>query len=72
MTLLRDGKNRQIECDECSATTEAYDADDFQIMVESAKDGGWRITQDAVGDYSHTCPACRHGGRLARARAKFL
>lgn len=71
MTILRDRGTRQIECDECSNTGNVYDEDDFQIMVQSAKDGGWLIKTDGRGDYTHLCPNCRHGDRVAAARKKF-
>jgi hypothetical protein len=66
MTLLKDGRNRQIQCDFCSETTEVYDTDDFDMMLGVAKDEGWEISIHGTR-WVHKCPDCRHGG-LARQR----
>ena len=71
MTVLRDGRTRQLECEQCPATTDTYDADDFQIMVEAAKDAGWTIKLEGSGEYTHTCPDCRGESALDRARRMF-
>lgn len=71
MTILKDRGTRQLECDECPNTTDTYDADDFHIMIQAAKEGGWQVKLGPGGEYTHLCPDCRHGDRLAAARAKF-
>ncbi len=70
MTILKDGRERAIECDECPATTDPFDKDDFNQMVETAKKDGWSIKL-VGGEWSHRCPDCKGGDRLAAARAKF-
>jgi hypothetical protein len=36
-----------------------FDKDDFDIMIQHAKDEGWRIFK--VGrEWKHTCLSCRH------------
>lgn len=71
MAILKSQRYRQIECDECGSTTDEYDEDDFQIMVQTAKEGGWKIDQDGSGAWTHLCPDCRSGGRLAAAQRLF-
>lgn len=73
MTIQRDGREMEIECDSCPNTTDTYDKNDFNTMVAVAKDDGWEIKPDpsAQGGYSHTCPSCREGSRLQRARDLF-
>jgi hypothetical protein len=61
MTLLKDGRDRQIQCDYCTTTTEVYDTDDFDMMLGVAKDEGWEISIHGT-TWTHKCPACRHGG----------
>ena len=68
MTLHRDGRNRQIECDSCTNTTELYD--EFNELMADAKGAGWEIKPSSDG-WSHTCPECIGGSRLARQRALF-
>jgi len=66
MTLHRYLRNRQIMSDSCNNTTEVYD--DFSEMIADAKQAGWEIMPSSDG-YSHKCPECVGGGRLARQRA---
>lgn len=70
MTIHKDGRQQQIECEECTTTTDLYDHDDFDRMIAAAKKAGWKI-EIAGGEWVHTCPACRGGDRLARQRALF-
>lgn len=70
MTIIKDGRERAIECDECPTTTDPFDRDDFQQMVDTAKADGWLIKQEG-GEWTHKCPDCKGGDRLAAARAKF-
>ncbi len=67
MTLQRDGKWMQFECDECPNTTDEYD--DFEELRTEAKREGWEIKPSVEG-WSHRCPDCRGSG-LARQRALF-
>lgn len=73
MTILRDSGRAALECEECSETTETFARDEFNEMIESAKDAGWEIRQGSNGEWEHRCPGCSGGGggRLARARAMF-
>lgn len=70
MTIQRDGREMQIECDSCPATTDMFNKTDFSAMVACAKSDGWVIAPDnnAEGGYSHTCPDCKGESRLQRAR----
>ncbi len=70
MSIIKNGRERAIECDECPETTDEFDKDDFAQMVATAKADGWQIEPTGDG-YSHRCPDCRVGDRLAAARAKF-
>lgn len=70
MTIIADGRERAIECDECPEMTDPFDKSDFDLMVQTAKNDGWLI-RFADGEWSHTCPSCKAGDRLAAARAKF-
>ena len=73
MTIQRDGREMEIECDSCPNTTESYDKNDFSTMVAVAKEDGWEIRPDpgAQGGYSHKCPACIGGSRVERATRMF-
>lgn len=68
MTLHRDGKWMQFECDECPATTDEYD--DFDELREEAKRAGWEIKPSSDG-WTHTCPDCLGGSKLERQRRLF-
>lgn len=70
MTILKDGRDRQIECEECSETTSVYDSEDFEQMVGNAKDAGWAITRED-GRYTHKCPDCAGVSSLTRQQALF-
>lgn len=71
MTILRDCDVQQIECEECPTTTELYDDKDFDNMIEDAKAAGWRIMSVNGDEWTHTCPVCKRGNRLAKARRMF-
>ena len=71
MTVLQDGRERMLECEACPATTDPFDRDDFEQMIRTARDDGWLIKTDAKGVWTHTCPDCKSGDRLARAQALF-
>lgn len=68
MTILKDGRDRQLECEECAETTEVYDKDDFDLMIADAKRAGWTIRLSG-SSYTHTCSGCSRGSKLARQRA---
>ncbi len=70
MTINRDGRDMELECDSCPNTTDVFDKNDFTTMIASAKSDGWQIAPDqsAEGGYSHTCPSCAGGSRLQRAK----
>jgi hypothetical protein len=70
MSILSDGRERAIECDQCPETTQPMDRDDFETLISTAKNDGWLIRLEN-GEYVHTCSGCRAGSRLAAAQAKF-
>ena len=59
-----------LECEDCPETTDPYGRDDFEVMIADAKAAGWSIYL-AGHRWEHKCPTCKHGDRLAAARAKF-
>lgn len=73
MTINRDGREMEIECDSCPNTTDLFDRTEFSAMVATAKSDGWEIAPDPQreGGYSHACPSCRGGSRLQRAKDLF-
>ncbi len=70
MTIQRDGREMEIECDSCPATTDMFSTEDFHRMIATAKADGWEIAPDrrAEGGYSHTCPDCKGESRLQKAK----
>jgi Fe2+ or Zn2+ uptake regulation protein len=70
MSIIKDGRERQLECDGCPATTDPFDHEDFQLMIDTAKRDGWQITSQN-GEWSHICPDCKSTAKLDRARALF-
>ena len=73
MTINRDGRDIELECDSCPTTTEVFDTNDFEIMIAAAKSDGWEIapSPEARGGYSHLCPSCQGGSRVQRAKDLF-
>lgn len=47
-----------IVCDDCGEETADYDNDEFALMIQQAKEDGWKITQED-GEWCHYCPDCR-------------
>lgn len=70
MTILKDGDDRQLECEECSETTDVFASEDFEQMVAAAKAAGWKVYLTG-GKWLHCCPEHAHGDKLARQRALF-
>ena len=70
VAVVRDGKERALECDQCGEQTDPMPEDEFQRLVSIAKTDGWDVKLQPDG-WAHTCPSCRADDRLASARAKF-
>lgn len=70
MTILKDGGSIQLECEDCSHTTDVYPNDEFSTMIAEAKTAGWLIKIEN-GEWTHRCPDHKHGDRLARAQRMF-
>lgn len=70
MAVIRDGRERALECDQCGEQTDPMPEDEFDQMVKTAKADGWLVVLQPDG-WSHTCPSCQASSRLAAARAKF-
>ena len=69
--INRDHGQMQLACDDCGAETTVYDEEQFNEMISSAKDDGWKISCPQ-GRWEHHCKDCSHeGGALAAARRKF-
>lgn len=48
----------QLICDECENNeTDLQDKDDFDVLIDEAKQDGWLITKDD-GKWKHICPRC--------------
>lgn len=62
-----------LRCDECGDFLESdFNLDDFQGMIEFAKQAKWSIRPDGEGGWDHKCPDCA-GSNLSRLeRAKRL
>ncbi len=44
-------------CDKCEAEeTPAQDSEDFDILIDDAKEAGWRIVKEG-GIWMHICPS---------------
>ena len=59
MSTERVGRRMEFICDECDASSEDFDADDFKIEWDELKDEGWRAYKDGRGIWCHVCPDCR-------------
>lgn len=71
--IERQHNQRIIVCDACEDSFEPYQKEEFYQMIAAAKEAGWKIGQDASGDYTHHCPSpsCRPMDRLERAKRLF-
>lgn len=58
MSILRYGREVQMGCEKCAATTDLYDSEDFIAMVKDAKREGWTIRKRESG-VEHFCQ--QHG-----------
>lgn len=66
MTIERSASRIQISCDSCPASTDTYDADDFQIMMTDARAQGWTAAKIS-GEWQNECPDCkRQAGKQRR------
>lgn len=60
-----------MRCDECGDLLDGdFNIDDFQGMIEFAKEHGWKIKPDGEGGWDHSCADCAGNSlsRLERAR----
>lgn len=63
-----------MRCDECGDLLDGdFNLDDFQGMIEFAKEHGWSIRPDGEGGWDHKCSDCAGSSltRLERARRLF-
>lgn len=58
MSIIRHGNQMQLECDDCGTTQrKSYHRDDFDAMIEDAKDDDWKIHKNG-NEWEHFCPDC--------------
>lgn len=56
--IEREYQTQFIVCDGCEdAWTEPYDRDDFNRMIQDAKEAGWSV-RSGRGEWVHKCPVC--------------
>lgn len=59
MSINRDGKRIEVQCDTCSETSDEYVEEDFYVMIEEIKSQGWLMNQDfTTREWRHICPTC--------------
>ena len=69
--IIKDLGQIQLACDDCGSESPAYEEDEFEAMIASAKADGWQITRPE-GKWEHRCCDCsKAGSALAAARRKF-
>lgn len=60
-----------IRCDECGDLLDGdFNLDDFQGMIEFAKEHGWKIKPDGGGGWGHHCPSCAGNNLSPLERAR--
>lgn len=59
MSIIRDTHTQYIICDEvkCRNETDEFERDEFQLMIDVAKETGWYIHKEG-DEWQHTCPDC--------------
>lgn len=65
MTVLRDGRDLQLQCEDCSTTTEVFQ--DFDDAVADARKNRWLLKPESDG-WLHLCSDCAHKRRMDRQR----
>ena len=65
MSIQRTHGKMQLVCDTCdeavvrpNGTRPVYAQDEFDVMIEDAKDAGWVIQKNEKGEWEHTCFDC--------------
>lgn len=60
-----------LECDGCGdAHRQDFYADQFTLMIDTAKADGWSIRPDGDGGWTHLCKSCKPTG--VEAQRKLL
>lgn len=60
-----------MRCDDCGDLLDGdFNIDNFQGMIEFAKEHGWKIKPDDEGGWEHTCPSCAGNGLSRVEQAK--
>ncbi|PZR89739.1 MAG: hypothetical protein DI537_20260 [Stutzerimonas stutzeri] len=70
--IERHRRRVELICDGYDEPFDAVGRDDFQGMIEQAKQDGWRICPDGEGGWSHYCKNCIPGAALANRRKTIV
>lgn len=65
--IERNGGQVVVVCDGCDERFNA-ESDDFQGVIEQAKQDGWRVRPDGDGGWEHHCSSCKGVSRLEAQR----
>jgi hypothetical protein len=57
MTINKDVMMMEVQCDICAELSDSFDLDDFNRMIATVKELGWRIIK-VKGEWVHFCPTC--------------
>jgi hypothetical protein len=64
MSIEYEGRKMSLACEDCGTVQDkAYDRDDFHIMIQDAKDDGWRVRSRPARagglEWQHFCGDCK-------------